>query len=614
MPRIRRKKLSKSEPLLSHAMLEHLRTGTKVWFVVNGKPLPTEAEVREAWELARDQGLPVGEKPSASNDKSRSPRKRGQPDAEWRELLGNIPGYDPCRDSEGFWFDDERAEIMLDFFPQCLQFIEGDVAGQPFVLEPWCQAIVANLYGWKRLDNNTRRYREALVFVARKNIKTTLGAGLVLATLFCDGEKRAQCYSAAADREQASLAFDIAKLMVAAEPHLSDRCKAYQKSIVIPEDGSFYKSLSAEAYTKHGLGAHFVLSDELHVQPNRELIDVLKTSTAARSQPLVVHITTSDYERPDSICNEIHDYACKVRDGIINDPTFLPVIYEASISDDWTDEAVWAKANPNLHKSVSIEYLRKECLRAQETPPYENVFKRLHLNIRTQQDVRWIPMDKWDACAGNVDAKALHKQTCYGGLDLASTSDITCLVLAFPRGNKFQLLPFYWVPQDSANKRDKRDRTTYQKWIDQGVIRTTRGDMTDYGVVRKDINELANKYGIRKLAIDRMFQGAQLAQELAQDGFDVDAFNQSVRGWAAPTLEFDRLIRTGDLEHGNCPVLNWMASNISVSVDNHGNMMPCKKKSTEKIDGIVSAIMAVALCMANTKTQSVYATRGVIAL
>lgn len=547
---------------------------------------------------------------TANRDSSTKP---GDLPAKWRKLLRRVPDYDPFRDAKGYWFDTDRAQLMLDFFPEVLQFVEGDVAGQPFKLEPWCQAIVANLFGWKRVGTDRRRYLEALVFVGKKNIKTTLGAGLVLAVLFCDGEARAQCYSAAAEREQAALAFEIAKLMVAADEDLSTRCKTYQKSIVVPEDGSFYKALSSEAYSKHGVNAHFVLSDELHAQPNRELIDVLKTSMASRSQPLIVHITTSDFERPGSICNETHDYASRVRDGIVKDPNFLPVIYEATIDDDWTKVRTWEKANPNIRKSVSIDYLRRQCKRAQDSPAYENTFKRLHLNIRTEQDVRWISMDKWRECVGDVDLEELAGMVCYGGLDLASTSDITALVLLFPIGERRVLLPFFWVPGEAARERDRRDRTTYCDWINEGLIRETPGNMTDYATVRREINELAETYNIRQLAVDRLFQGAQLANELGeQDGMDVIAFGQGFLSMAAPTLEFETLIKSGRLEHGGNPVLSWMASNVSVKLDDAGCMKPSKAKSTGKIDGIVSAIMAVGLASKHDETagQSVYSERG----
>ena len=323
----------------------------------------------------------------------------------WDDVIGLVPGYDPQATAGDCWFDEEAADKVVGFFADCLVHVKGEFAGRPFLLEPWQQAIVANLFGWKRPDG-TRRYREAFIFVPRKNGKSILAAGICIYMLFCDGEWGAEIYCAAAERDQAALVFDVAKQMVNHEPVLRDACRIYTKAITIESMGSTFKAISADASTKHGYNAHCAVIDELHAQKNRELVDVLITSTGARRQPLIVHITTSDFERP-SICNEKHDYASKVRDGIIEDRAFLPVIYEAGRDDDWTNPEVWAAVNPNYGVSISKEYLAHECQRAQEAPTYENTFKRLHLNIRTEQDVRWISMERWERCGGPVDAEAL---------------------------------------------------------------------------------------------------------------------------------------------------------------------------------------------------------------
>jgi len=259
-----------------------------------------------------------------------------------------IPGYDPEATGGDYTFNEDRARIACWFFHQCLKHVKGAKAGTALLLEPWQRAIVGNLFGWYRRDG-TRRYREAFVFVPRKNGKTTLAAGIMLYMMFMDGEPGAELYSAAADREQATLVYEQAKGMVLADPDFSRMCKIYStaKCIYDEKTNSSYKAVSAEANTKHGYNSHCVIIDELHAHKDRELVDVLITSTGSRTQPLVLHVTTSDYQR-ESICNEKYEYACQVRDGIIDDPSFLPVIYEASIDDDWKDPEIWAKANPNL--------------------------------------------------------------------------------------------------------------------------------------------------------------------------------------------------------------------------------------------------------------------------
>ena len=401
--------------------------------------------------------------------------------------------------------------------------------------------------------------------------------------------------------------------MVLAEPELLARGRVFLNNIVVEATGSELKVVSAEAYTKHGVNAHGVIIDELHAQPNRELVDVLTTSTGARRQPLIIYITTADFDR-ESICNEKYDYACKVRDGIIADPAFLPVIYEAQRDDDWTSPAVWARANPNLGVSVSREYLERECRRAQETPTYENTFKRLHLNLRTQQDVRWLSIEAWDACGDEpVDESALDGQACFAGLDLSTTTDVSALALVFPDSDgTVAVVSRFWIPGDNAEKRERRDRVPYQTWCRQGLIDMTPGNVIDYDRIRSAINELGQRFDIREIAIDP-WNSTQLALQLQGDGFEVVTFGQGFRDMTAPTKELEKLVISGKLHHGGHPVLRWMASNVAVETDAAGNLKPSKKKSTERIDGVVATIMALGRSMKQEQEYvSVYENRGVI--
>lgn len=541
--------------------------------------------------------------------------------SKWDEMLGGIPGYDPCRSAGDAHFDEHAARRAIDFFHECLTFTAGEWMGRPFDLQPWQRAIVANLFGWKRRDGR-RRYREAFIYVPRKCGKTELAGGLGNLLTFADGEPAAQVYCAAADREQARLVFNAAKRMVQAEPELAARARIYQNAIVMESTGSVLKVVSAEAYSKHGVNAHGIIIDELHAQPDRELVDVLTTSTGARRQPVIIYITTADFDRQ-SICNEKYDYASKVRDGIIEDPAFLPVVYEASRDEDWTSPQVWARANPNLGISINEEYLERECRRARETPTYENTFKRLHLNMRTQQDVRWLQMEKWDACGMVVDPETLRGRRCYGGLDLSSTTDVTAFVLVFPnpedpkkRGNSTDttdavaVLPFFWIPDDGARQRERRDRVPYVSWAQQGLIEATPGNVVDYDRIRKRINDLSEQYDIEEIAVDR-WNATHLVTQLTADGFEMVAFGQGYRDMTAPTKEMEKMVLCRQLRHGGHPVLRWMASNVAVEMDAAGNLKPSKKKSTERIDGIVATIMGLGRVMVAPQYRSVYEKRGV---
>ena len=524
-----------------------------------------------------------------------------------------IPGYDPYATAGESWFDEDAAQRAIDFFGHpkdgCLRHVEGAKRGELFVLEPWQQAIIANLFGWKMRDSFgrvARRYREAFLFVPRKNGKTPLIAGMSLFVLFCDDESGQQNYCAAADREQAGFLFRHAKGMVDLEPELSGRCRVYggnaaagqSKSIVREDEGSFLRVISADADTKHGGNSHFIVIDEEHTQPNRDLVDVLQTSMASanRKQPLIVHVTTAGFDR-NSICYEKYIQSCQVRDGIINDPAFLPVIYEAKPDADWKDEATWFACNPNLGVSVSLEYLKRECQRAIESPAYQNTFKRLHLNIWTEQDTRWLDMDKWDACGTPFDVSDFEGQPCFAGLDLASTTDIAALVLVFPvtdqiEGVKYAAISYFWIPIENARSRELRDRVPYSQWIREGFIKATGENRIDYDVIREDVRALAERFDIKEIAIDR-WNSTQLQTQLAGDGLAVVQFGQGFASMSAPTKELDRLVASGELGHGGNPVMRWMAANVSVEQDAAGNMKPSKKKSREKIDGIVSLVMAI---------------------
>jgi len=529
--------------------------------------------------------------------------------ADLRDVIKLIPGYDP--EHPEFVFDEGAALRAIEFFAECLRHVKGHHAGQPLILEPWQQAVIACLFGWKRQDG-TRRYRECLIYVPRKNGKTTLAAGIVLYMLSCDGEKGAEIYSSGADKEQAGLIFQQAVGMVQQEPLLASRLLVYKttKSITYEATSSFYKALSHEVASKHGYNSHCIVNDELHAQPaNSELIDVLMTSTGSRLQPLIVHITTADYEREGSICNAKHTYAQKVRDGIIDDPSFLPVIYETSKTANWKDPAVWARANPNLGVSLNLEYLERECKRAEESPSFENTFRRLHLNCRTEQQDRWLPLDSWEKSKKKMP-RGLSK--CYVGVDLSNTKDFSAAVFLFPtKGGAYYVLPYFWVPRARAAERERRDRIPYIRWARNKLIELTPGEVVNYDWIRRRIVNLSKRFKIEEIAIDP-WNARQFAQKLKdEDGFQVVEFRQGYASLNEPSKELERLVMTKKMNHGGNEVLTWMVSNVAIDGDPAGNIKPSKKRSNEKIDGVVAMIMALGRAMLSTTFRSVYEKRGV---
>lgn len=508
--------------------------------------------------------------------------------------------------------DQERVNRILRFIAQ-LKHTKSPWYGKPFILHDWQKKILVELYGTVN-ESGLRQYRQAFLFLPRKNGKSELAAALALYHLFADGCPGGEIYSAAADREQASLIFNVARDMVRQVPELRKRSKVIetQKRIVNYRNNSFYRAIPAEAASAHGYNASTVIIDELHTQPNRELYDVLTTSTGTRDEPMIISISTAGFDKQHSICGEVYNYAKKVKEGIVDDPSFYPVIYEADEIDDWANEKVWYKANPALGQFRKIEELQAMCKKAQAVPSLENTFKRLYLNIWTAQETRWLQMSKWDASAGEVDPESLRGRVCYGGLDLASTTDIAAFSLVFPmEDGSFKVLPYFWIPEENMRDRVNRDKVPYDVWARDGHIEATSGNVIHYAAIEQKIQELAEQYDIRLIAFDR-WGAIQLVQDLEDVGFTVVGFGQGFASMNAPTKEFLNLILSKKLHHGGHPVLRWMADNVVVKEDPAGNVKPDKSKSTEKIDGIVATIMALDGAIRNQEGPSMYEERGIL--
>lgn len=510
-------------------------------------------------------------------------------------------------------FDRAEANRVVRFFENRLVHVEGEKAGQPFILETWQKKLLRRAFGWKNRADGTRKYRTVYLEVPRKNGKSALASGVGLYLMYGDKEPGARVVSAAAEREQAAIVFDVARKMVEASPKLQEELRVFKSTIVYYKLGTNYKVISAEAYSKHGKNLHGIIFDELHAQPNRDLYDVLKTSTGARRQPMEWYLTTAGYDK-NSICWEVHDYAEKNNQGIINDESFLGVIYAAGVNDDWTKEETWRKANPNLGVSKKLDYMARECERAQRIPGYENTFKRLELNIWTEQDSRWLPIDVWDQNNLPIEMKELVDQECFGGLDLSTTTDITALELVFPFvGDDYKILSFFWIPEENAKKRAEMDRVPYPDWIRQQFINSTPGNSIDYDYIRKFINDLAKTYRIREIQYDK-WNATQITQQLEGDGLEMIPMTQGFSTLSAPSKELERLVTAKKLRHGGHPVLRWMAKNVAIIQNGDGQIRPSKKKSKERIDGIVALVMALDRVSRYTDTTSVYQERGLIAL
>ncbi len=517
-------------------------------------------------------------------------------------------------DLTAYWFDEDAADVACAFFETLLHHSKGEWAGRTFELQKWQRdQIIRPMFGWKRKSDGCRRFRKAYIELPRKNGKSTLSAGLALYMLFADGEPGAEVFSAASDRDQASIVFNEARSMVESSPALAKLAEVYKRSIVVTSTRSVYKVLSADAFTKHGLNASGIVFDELHAQPNRDLFDVLNTSTGARQQPMMVMITTAGYDRT-SICYEQHEYARKVLNGVIDDAELFAYIAAADDRDDWTSPKTWAKANPGMGVTVKADYLEAEAKRAQNVPAYQNTFRRLHLNQWTSQETRWLDLGVWDKCDRMVDLALLKGANCYGGLDLASSSDIAAFVLDFPpeAGDEHGVhfwLPFFWIPEENMIERARKDRVPYDAWVRDGLMMATPGNVIDYDFILRDIERLGQIYDIKEIAFDR-WGAVQLSTQLIGAGFEMVGFGQGFVSMSPPTKEFYRLVQQQELAHGGHPVLRWMADNVVVDQDAAGNLKPNKAKSREKIDGIVAGLMGLDRATRN-QGKSVYESRGI---
>jgi phage terminase large subunit-like protein len=446
-----------------------------------------------------------------------------------------------------------------------------------------------------QVDSPSHQYLVGRSFLPTHN--SELAAAVALLLTCGDGEQRAEVYGCAADRQQASIVFEVAADMVRMCPALNKRVKILtaQKRIIYQPTNSFYQILSSEAYSKHGFNIHGVVMDELHTQPNRKLYDVMtKGSGDARMQPLYFLITTAGTDT-NSICYEVHQKAKDIIEGRKIDPTFYPVIYGADENEDWTSPTVWKKANPSLGITVGLDKVQAACDSARQNPGEENAFRQLRLNQWVKQSVRWMPMKKWDACNFTVSPEELKGRVCYGGLDLSSTTDITAFVLVFPPtadDDKYYILPYFWLPEETLELRVRRDHVPYDVWERQGHIMTTEGNVVHYGFIEQFIDDLGKYFNIREIAFDR-WGAVQMSQNLEGLGFTLVQFGQGFKDMSPPTKELMKLTLEKKLAHGGQPVLRWMMDNIFIRRDPAGNIKPDKEKSTEKIDGAVALIMAL---------------------
>ena len=510
------------------------------------------------------------------------------------------------------WYFDKKAAMRAIRFIEKLKHTKGEWAGQRFRLEPWQQFVLWNIFGWKNADG-TRRFRYAYIEIARKNGKTALSAGIGLYMLFADGESRPEVYSAATVKDQAKICFSDAVEIVKATD-LKNYLTPYRNSIVYELKGGTMKPLSSDYGTHDGLNPSCGIIDEFHAHKDSGMFDVIKSAFGARRQPLMFVITTAGFNKSGA-CYAYRENVIKVLRGVNEDDSLFGIIYTLDDKSEWDDPKMWIKANPNLGVSLSADYLADQVKDAKNRPEAVRNVMTKNVDLWVDAERTWILDDAWQKCIGTTAPADLKGCACWGGLDLSNVSDITAYVLLFHENDRFQLLPHFWIPEEKMREKIRKENINYDKWVAEGYVTVTPGNVIDYDFVKADILRIVADYDLRTSAYDR-WNSSQTIIDLQNEGMECNPFGQGYGSMSAPTKEFEKLVLTGKIEHFGNPVLRWMLASTLVKTDPAGNIKPDKEKSTQKIDGIVAAIMALGEWMtaqANDE-RNPYENRGLLTL
>ena len=525
---------------------------------------------------------------------------------------------DDLRDGadRGLWFDVNAASAFIAFFEQFLTHTKGRWAGQPFHLLPWQQFAVASIFGWKREDGR-RRFSTTYIQVARKNGKTQLMAGIGLAMLDFDGEAAAEVVFAAQTRDQAKIAHTEATRMVKASPVLSKRVKVHRNNLHVTETHSKCEPLSSDHNTLDGLSISAAILDEFHAAKDASMLNVLKSATGARTNPLISVITTAGFNL-DGPCFALQRNVCEVLDGKMTDDSLFALVYTLDDDDDFTDPDVWIKSNPSLDVSISSEYLAKELKQAQNYGgSMLTNYQTKHMNQWVASSATWIT-DQTFKAGEDPSAVPSPDAPCWGGLDLASVGDMTALNLVWPQdGGGYITRSWFWLPEAAVERRlQSSGSTIYEQFTKLDNVFITEGNVTNYDAIRRfvtgyhihdgrvtyDPNPLAVRYNIQAIAFDR-FNSSQCVLNLAADDINMVPFGQGFVSMSTPTKEVERLMSEGRIIHDGDPVMRWMLGNVTLKLDPSANAKPDKEKSGDKIDGVVAMIMAIGQAMTDQSKQ-----------
>lgn len=509
-------------------------------------------------------------------------------------------------DSCEWVYDERRAQHPITFIEKYCKHSKGKLGGRPFLLELWQKALISVLFGFVSRDDGTRKYRELILMVARKNGKSALGSAIALYMLMADGENGPEVVSAATKRDQAKIIWLESKRMVRKSPVLSRRCRCLVGEIDCDANDGVFKPLSSESGTLDGLNVHCSLIDELHAIEDTNLYDVIVDGMSAREQPLSIIVTTAGTVR-ESIFDRKYEEAELIIKGYddpagYKDDRVLPIIYELDARSEWTDEKCWAKANPGLGTIKELRTLAEKVERAKKNPRLVKNLVTKDFNVRETTSEAWLTFEQLDNTA-TFDAAALAPRYGIGGVDLSSTTDLTCATMLFmvPDDAHIYVMQMYWIPEDLLERREAEDRVPYSLWRQQGLLRTCPGNQIDYRQVVDWYREVQDEHGIYLAAFGYDAWSAVYFIKEMETNFGSYGMEKVIQGkytLSAPMKALGADLEAKIINYNNNPILKWCLSNTSIDVDKNDNIQPSKGRSqTRRIDGMASLLDAyVAFC------------------
>jgi phage terminase large subunit-like protein len=554
--------------------------------------------------------------PAAFLDDAELERLKLSPEVAWYLTERGIPLPD-CppliktpepREEPGARFDPERVDKVIRSF-SLMRHTKGQWAGQPLRPDPWQVAyILAPTFGWVHWDEDADQYvriiNELYVDVPRKNGKSTLCGGIAIYMTCADGEAGAEVLAAATTKDQARFVFDPVRKLAEAAPALKGHVQPLKDKIVHGRSGSYFQPISNVADAQHGANLHCYICDELHIHKTPDMIETLETGTGSRRQPLGVIITTADTGKRETPYDNKRRRIEQLARGVLHDPSVYGVIWAAEKTDDPHAEETWKKANPGFGVSPTRAYLTKASRKAQSSPADLTAYLRLHLGIRTRQETKFLPLDAWDRNAGLVDEQALYGREAWGGLDLAATSDLLALCWLFPddTDGTMDALWRFWTPEDNLQALDKRTAGAASRWVREGWLTATPGNVADYDWIREQVRQDRDKFRVRSIGYDP-WNASQLTNDLVSERAPMVKVRQGFVTMNPALKATQRLVLQGTpetpaLRHGGNPITRWCVDNLSVVMDPAGNVKPDKANSGDKIDGVSALATAMSEILA----------------